>query len=98
MSKEFTKSDVFAMKKTLNAYIMMQIAFDEVECLTDTSIFKHENKTRIKNTLSWLEKSCNDITNNMASEDHKNVGSIIDKVRSLLNEFELSFDQTILNQ
>lgn len=92
---EMNKNEIFAIKKILNSYLMLQLAYDEIECLTDTSIFKQENKMRIKNTLNWLEQTCGKMTNNMITTDFENVNVVIDKVRALFIEFEKSFEKSL---
>lgn len=89
------QDNLFAQKKVMNAYIMMQIAFDEIECLTDTTLFKMQNKTRIVNTLSWLEGVCTEMTEVMNIEENAGLTKSVDSVRDLLRAFEISYDKKL---
>ena len=89
------QDNLFAQKKVMNAYIMMQIAFDEIECLTDTTLFKMQNKTRIVNTLSWLKGVCEEMTGVMNIEENAGLTKSVDSVRNLLRAFEISYDKKL---
>ena len=89
------QDNLFAQKKVMNAYIMMQIAFDEIECLTDTTLFKMQNKTRIVNTLKWLKGVCEGMTGVMNIEENAGLTKSVDSVRDLLRAFEISYDKKL---
>ena len=89
------QDNLFAQKKVMNAYIMMQIAFDEMECLTDTTLFKMQNKTRIVNTLKWLKGVCEGMTGVMNIEENAGLTKSVDSVRELLKAFEISYDKKL---
>ena len=89
------QDNLFAQKKVMNAYIMMQIAFDEIECLTDTTLFKMQNKARIVNTLKWLEGVCTEMTGVMNIEENAGLTKSVDSVRELLRAFEISYDKKL---
>lgn len=86
-------NNLFAQKKVMNAYIMLQIAFDEIECLTDTTLFKQHNKTRITNTISWLKTTCSEFTDMFTDEQNANTNKVVDQVRQLLRLFEEIYDK-----
>lgn len=89
------QDNLFAQKKVMNAYIMMQIAFDEIECLTDTTLFKMQNKTRIVNTIKWLKGVCEEMTGVMNIEENAGLTKSVDSVRELLRAFEVSYDKKL---
>lgn len=86
-------SNLYAQKKVMNAYIMMQIALEQIDCLTDTTLFKQQNKTRIVNTISWLENTCGEFTNLFTNEENANTNKVVDQVRMMLIEFERLYDE-----
>lgn len=91
--KPMSKQEFLFLKKTANAMLLLQLAFDNLQFLPDTAIYKQRNKQKIQMILEYLDKEVNDATNNMLGNDLKNLNDVTDKVRSLLVEFELSADK-----
>ncbi len=86
-------SNLYAQKKVMNAYMMMQIALEQIDCLTDTTLFKQQNKTRIVNTISWLDSTCNEFTTMFTSKQNADTNKVVDQIRQMLVLFEEAYDR-----
>lgn len=91
--KPMTKEEYKLVTKTANAMLFLQLAYDNLQFLPETNLYKQRNKQKIDMMLSFLEKETNNATSNMLTNDFKNLNDVCDKVRALINEFEISAEK-----
>ena len=92
MNKTFVNN----IKCTLNALILMQLAYDELECIkVGESPFIRENKMRLNQNIKWLSNVCETFTDQMGGNELQNYMDVMDKIRDLINEFGLLFENNM---
>ena len=85
------------MKRTLNAVILLQLAYDELELIEQkVTPFVQDNKKRLNNTINWLKLISESFTIEIGcDEEIMNLNAISDEIRKNIREFGLEFEQSL---
>ena len=92
-----TKTQINTIKRTLNAVILMQLAYDELDLIDQfTSPFIRDNKMRLNNTIYWLKSISENFTTGVGCETEiDNYNAISDELRKTIREFGLEFEASL---
>jgi hypothetical protein len=96
MSK-LSKTQINTIKRTLNALILLQLAYDELDLIEqNTSYFIRDTKMRLNNTIKWLSGISESFTNEIGCEKEiMNLNAISDEIRKNIREFGLEFEESL---
>jgi hypothetical protein len=85
-----TQTQINNVKHTLNASILLQIALEQLECITaGETPYVRENKMRLNNTIEWLSLQNEAFTSEMEIQEVQMFSEITDEIRKVLNSFSL---------
>jgi hypothetical protein len=91
------KTQINTIKRTLNALILLQLAYDELDLIEQkVTPFVQDNKMRLNNTIHWLKLISESFTNEIGCEKEiMNLNAISDEIRKNIREFGLEFEESL---
>ena len=82
-------------KDTLNKIwrtcVLLQTALYELDNIQDDVIFVRQNKPKLKNTIAWIEKLTNELTENFSTSEADEYVKHIAELEKFMEKYTLNF-------